>query len=423
MLSYNKSERLQSKEMRIFIYYFVESLGEKRLERYEDIDEQTFNLQYKFYQKMDNDYRKKKLIINVKKLQQNLVAFYRYFINRLEELDYNNVFCKSFKQVIYSKSFYKYYEKGFCFVYHNRLELPPESDKYCVLPSIQTLLNSSGNNYRIAAINLENVPQKYKNDVKNFIWKIDGDIRTTNTYMYKLIEFLNFKVNHDQLYVNIALDLNNSYKEFSEDFLWDFRSTIENTVKSNGHLKGILKIVRKYMKCFKDKYNVTENDLDILNLKGLGKFDGGTPISEKDASIIYKQFEKQESIVQNGRLYTILYEIFMLTNLRIGEIYNLRRDCLNKEKEHVKLKYLSKTSNKEFVMQNISENVAALIDEAINLTEPYISGNDIMAQYIFVEPYRAKHVTKVKRINFYRYFKAILKAVRGEARDKRLFSL
>lgn len=415
ILSFNGVKESTSKITKIFIYYFNESLNETVIKKYEDFNEECFYLQYDFFEILDDELREKGIIKEIKELKHILVAFYRYLIEYTERELKITLFSVKFRQVIYSKRFYKLHKSGFDFVYHNKRECPPSSEKFCILPSVQTLHNANKYNNTWMKVDLSNIHEKYREDVKNFVWYTDGYTKNIINYLYKLGAFIEFKIMYDDINSNIISISPKSDKEFSEDFLWEYRSTEELNATSGSHLKNIFKTIRKYLKYYEEKYNVTHNDLDILNLKGLEQFDGGRPITKKDCALIYKEFEKKETQIQNGRLYTIVFEIFLLTNLRIGAILNLKRNCIiYKNDDYGIIEYLSKTSNKEFIEKNIKKEIISLLEEAGELTQPYVLENDIMSEYIFIEPYKARHIYKNKRINFYRYFKNVTESIKDK---------
>ncbi|PEF39529.1 site-specific integrase [Bacillus wiedmannii] len=401
----NQGNSFSGGALHYFIYFFTDSLGKETVNFYEGFNESLFEKQYIYFKCLE-----KKIIQNVTvtlnfNLRRCLVMFYRFVINEATNENIK-LFTPQFRYIIYSKSFYKYYEEGYVFVYHNKLEYPPQQDKICVLPDISNQNDTSCENMRCNFINLTSVNQSFKEDLRQFLWYSTGNLRNTVNYISKLIEFLNYTMEYHEIHTNVIQLNRDNQKTFSQDMLYEYRSMIELETKSTGHLKGILKIVRKYLSHYEKKYNVLSSDLAILNLKGLGTYRGGTPITESDCKVIYKEFKKQEEKNRYGKIYTIIFELFMLTNLRIGEILNLKRNCITYENSNsIVLKYKSKTSNNESVSQNISPEVALLIEQALSLTDKFIKDNEQSSIYLFITPYHSSYVDKNKRIDFYTYFK------------------
>jgi integrase len=402
LMSLNGSRMVCDKGTRLFVYYFTESLGNQAVLSPKDFNEESFSKQYSFFVILDTELRRSRIYKSVKELKHILIDFYRYLVFELNDQS-------RFFQAIYSKNFYKMYEDGYAFVYHNKLENVPSQDKFCILPAIQTLHNTNTKNTSWVPVNLTEIPLLYREDVKRYIWYCEGSAKDIMQYFYKLKEFLEMNMTYKEMYKNV---ISPESKEFKQDFLWEYRNLIELESDSCGQIKGVFKAIRKYIKYYENKYQVDKSDIDILNLKGLVDFNGGNPITENDCKIIYKGFKDNLYNVTNDRIYTIAFELFMLSNLRIGEILNLTRDCINKQNNgETCLVYLSKTSNKEYVEQLVPETIVSLVNEAISITQQLLYENDIMSKYIFVEPYRAVHIYRNKRINFCRCFNTIVKKV------------
>lgn len=420
--TFKKSDYLNNKFQRIFVYYFVESLYGDVVKGHNDFSKDIFITQYSYYKTLGRTLYKKGLVSDERIFKEILVQFYRYLLNSFEGIEAQELFDRKFIQSIFSKNFYKYYENGYEFIYHNRFEPIPKSDKFCILPSSQSLLNAYNKNHMWRGVDITDVPLKYKEKVKGFIWFSEGNIMRNIQYIHALIEFLNLKKKYDYNYRNILEFQEGDSKEFSEDFLWEYRLGLDFQSNYSGEtIKGILKMIRRFLKLYADEYGVTSNDLEVLNLKGLASFKGGIPLTDSDSKVIYIEFERLELINCNGRLYTIVFELLMLTNLRFGEILNLKRDCIievNLKEGSGKLMYLSKKSNSEYITQNVSLAIIQLIKEAIELMGKYVVTNELMSSFIFIEPYQTPHIKFSKRINFSWYLKKIIKNVHSQLENK-----
>lgn len=388
---------------KVFYYYFQESVGITILNNIKCFNEQIFDKQYEFYNQLDlkmNCYSKITFTYNLKQL---LLAFYR-FICVESKIEYNiEPFSKQFKEAIFYKSFYKYYQDGFKFIFYNINEEIPKQDKICILPSINTQKNAYSHNNILLSFNLCDVEENYRSDIKDFLWYDTGQFYGKVKFIKYIKEFLLLSVKFKNKITNM-----NKYekKEFSEEFLIYYRQYVEKKAISTSHLRDMLKGIRKFLKYFNYKYGVTQRDIQILNLTYLSNYKGGHPITEKDCALIYKEFEYEEQKDSNRRIYTIVFEIFMSSNLRIGTILNLKRECINERKNSIK--YYLKTGKKQIIEEVVSEKIIILIKEAITLTSKYVADGDIMSSFIFINPQYARHNYKNRRISFYHAFKIIV---------------
>lgn len=406
---------LQIRDLRIFIFYFMESLGHsKELRGKITFNQETFLTQYKFYTRLAFNYYTKyswKL-----RFIELLVKFYRQLIYNFENEPDTVDLSPVFKQAIMSKNFYRYFKKGYEFVYYNPLETPPKSDKVCILPNTYTLQNTYNGNNLWISMNLTDIPLEFKQDIKSYVWNSNTGIRTSVKSLVQIKKFLKVK----KSYENISCIEIKDEKIFTSDFLWEYRNQLEMEIANSATLKNNLKAIRKYLNFHKNKYKVTTSDMKILSLKGLETFKGGKPLTKNDSKLIYRQFQEAEKAHKNGELYTIVFEIFMLSNLRIGEIVNLKRDCVVKREKDGKgeIYYLSKNSNQEGIYQTLSPTVMDLIQKAINITTPIVYPNHLISNYIFIESYQSDRIKHNKRINFSWYFKKIISSIHSQLEVK-----
>lgn len=414
-LSLFSYSELQMRDVRIFIFHFAKSLGHSE----EVIGKFTFNqdtllTQYKFYTELTSDYYKK---CNWKlRLTELLVRFYRELAYSFED-DPETIYLTSvFKQAIMSKNFYRYFNEGYKFVYYNPLESPPKSDKVCILPNSYTLKNTYNANNRWIGVDLTDAPLEFKDDIKSYIWKSSTSINNNVKTLLDIKKFLRAKKLYDKIsYIDAKAE-----KYFASDFLWEYRSLLEMETDNSATLKNKLKAIRKYLNFHNSEYKVTTSDMRILSLKGLDIFKGGQPLTKNDSRLIYQEFQRAEKNHQNGELYTIAFEIFMLSNLRIGEIVNLKRDCIVKKEEDGRgeIYYLSKNSNQEGIYQTLSPTLMNLIQKAIDITTSIVYPNHLISNYIFIESYQSDRIKHNKRINFSWYFKKVISNISSQLEIK-----
>jgi hypothetical protein len=409
LLKYFDVKGLNVFDMRIFIFYFVESMGDLIINSFDDISYDLFVNQLNFYKNLEKDLYDKKILNNCNnRIPSLLVQFYRHLILFYQNEYEGNLFPRNVEIVLNSKSIFKIQEEGYEPIYYDPKETPPEKDKYCILPSNYTTFNTHKNNIRWMYVDLTCFHSRYKEDVRKYIWYADGEISQRIFKLHYIKEFLELKINYDLRMENI-FDYYCEIGEFNNDFIYEVRLHFEKKYSIPQTLRGCLKAIRKYLQFYKEKYKISNNLMNILSLKGLITFDGGEPLTDNDLNVLYNGFREKESFDKYGWLFTIVFELFSYTNLRIGEILNLERTCLtyyNDEKDIVEIRYLSKESNKEYIYQRISKQIAFLIENAINKTNSFIN-NELSKKYIFVHPYKRYVNQECIRLDFYKYFKKI----------------
>lgn len=399
----------KSRSLYLVLYYFVESFNGEIPNSPRDFNRATFDTQFKFMKELNNhEYANLKY-----KPTQILIYIYNFLKGKFLYEDNINILPSAFNHALNIKNFAKYYTAGYEFLFFNPAEPTPIFDKVCIIPSAFTMNNAKISNINVQSYNLEIYPEKYREDIRNFIWNSDTDIYTNIkdlTYIKKFLEIKNVydKSNISSLYKNDFYE-----SEFNDDFLYFYRKVVEQEYSSKNTLRSALKQIRKFLKFHEDKYNVTQIHFDILNLKNLDCSNGGTPITDNDVNVIYSKFEKMQSISPINRLQAIVFELFIHTNIRIGSIINFTRDCIKyKSDNSIELRYLEKTSNHEYVTQLITPITANLIEEAIEITNIFVNDciDDRLSNFIFVHKYKSNTKLNLKRLDFYNYFKNIIKS-------------
>lgn len=399
------------KGMLLFVHFFSESCDNNMPSSLADFNDDLFEIQFNYFSNLNSMYTNE---INDKyRLTVILLYFYRFLIDLSVQSDVVTGISKQLQDAFSQKLFINYYTNGYKFIYHNQFEDYPSYDKVCLLPSTQSMNNANARNHLALYYDISEFHNKYKDDVKDFIWNTSGYLPTIVGYIYQLKYFLSLKKSFDLQLSN--LDKSSDDCEFSINFLTYYRSIIELDYPNTASQKSIFKEIRSYLKFHKNKYKVKKNHLDVLNLKKLDKKQDIVTITDHDIDIIYKEFIKLEED-EISRLQTLVFEIFIHTNLRIGSILNLNRDCLqyNEDKTIITLKYLSKTSDQEYVTQRITSSVAEVIEKALNITKPFISNakpNDPLIEYVFVHKYVSDKRNNLKRLDFYSYFKNIVSSL------------
>lgn len=405
--SYRK-ESINSKCIRIFIKSFSESLKGLEIENIGGLNENIFYKQYDFYNKLDDELRNREYLKSASKLKNYLVAFYRFISNEYIEI-HNLQFTNIFMQKINSKNFYKYYEERFSFMYFSILDDVPKEDKICILPNKNIRRNASGRNSRWQSFDFSKCNERYKKDLKIFVWN-NYSVGSLNNYL-DLVKFLNMSA-EKQYFGKIINLLADKDKEFNEEFLWDYRIKVYSENENKNNVKAVFKIVRKYLKYFKEKYNVVNTDIDILSLANLDVYKGGEVITEKDTKLIFQEFKDREKIDSRIKIYRIVFELFISSKLRIGEILNLTRNCLiQTQNGKYEISYLGKMTNQSYKEEIFSEKIINLIKEAIKATDGISPEKSMNKDYIFIERYDSTHNLDAKIINFDYEFRKIIKTL------------
>lgn len=399
----------KNRSLYLVLYYFIESFNGKIPTSPKDFNKDTFNTQFKFMEELDNhEFADMKY-----KPTQILIYVYNFLKVKFSNENNIDIFPSVFYYALNIKNFAKYYTDGYEFLFFNPAEPTPIFDKVCIIPSDFTMNNSKISNTNIQSYNLKSYPEKYREDIKNFIWNSSTDIHTNIKDLTYIKKFLEIKNAYDKN--NITPFYQNSFSdsEFDDDFLYFYRKVAEQEYASKNTLKSALKQIRRFLKFNTDKYNVTQIHFDILNLKKLDCSNGGTPMTDNDVDIIYSRFEQMQNISSIHRLQAIVFELFIHTNIRIGSILNFTRDCIKYRNDNsIELTYLQKTSNHEYVTQLIAPITANLIEEAIKITNPFINDcmDDKLNNFIFVHKYKSRTKLHLKRLDFYNYFKNIVKS-------------
>lgn len=412
------------KVYKIFIYYFVESLGGQNICSYKEFSNKTLVTQYRFYDALDLFYLEKGIITDRRNSTKSLiVSFYRYLIEIKEKYSNYSIFNKAFELFLSKRTYSRVLQEGYVPVLHSTHEEPPVYDKYCIIPYKLAVHNSSYRNDKCINIDLTAIHEYYREDVRKFIWYEDSKVYSKKKHMTHLIKFFDYKARYDNRMKNLIHISQNIQREFTEEFLLEYRLHLETVYSESATVSCALKSIRKYLKYFTEKYLMTENDFSILSLAGLGKYNGGQIITPNDLKVIYQEFKLLEKLNNDKRLHTILFEIFIYSNLRIGEILNLKRNCIlysEYDKDISKIRYLSKTGGEEFVPLEVNKIIIDLIEEAIKLTERYVDSS-LMSEYIFILPMKRKILSGVSRIDFYSHFNKVLTNVNNKLEKKKYY--
>lgn len=378
--------------LRTFFYYFSEILRKFKIKKYEEVNFEIIRNIYVEFMNIEN-------IVKIRKIRDYSYEIFRFLIDKqkYERIDLNLE--EAEKKALRTKVIGRILRENFKAVYYMPLENEPSSNKFCIIPNENLLKNSNKNNLAVLYCDIERVNSAFRLVVKEYIWNNDGNLRDKVGKLGVLYKFLEY-ITKDG---NCDITLKKVYK---------YRQILECKTQNLNGLKSKLKVLRKFLKFYKEKYEFDDKVFDIFSLSSLEKPRGGEIITNNDLKLIYNEFLNLENKYENGKLYTIAFEICIYSNLRIGAILNLSRDCISKDGDRTYINYFPKTGGKEKIKVAINPKIEKLILKAIEITESLCIEQEL-SEYIFIEKY-LRISGGVKRIAFSKYFKKIIQNLSGK---------
>lgn len=384
--------------LKVFCYYIGASLDQYLVRQEKDINYNILRNQYKFFDNFDLPDLEDKNEINSKTLTLILIQFYRFIANKYE-LNFR-------EQELYAlkcKNIHKILREDYEVLLFNPNESIPITNKFCIIQSEYTMLNAAqtNNNYFIDLTNLDEMTQK---DLKNFLWYSHHKIKHRFNSIPVIIYFLQFKKEYYKFFYKGMKKENECRYKIDENMLYLYMDKIHEEYDKNNTKKYIITQIRRYLKFHESVYKMKESYYEIISLKGLSDYDGGNPITDNDLKVIYNAVREEENINSKIKIYRIAFEISLLTNLRIGEVLSLKRDCIIDKNT---IKYLSKVSEKNYIHHTLNEEAIELLSEAIKITENILD-ESFISEYIFIEKSSTNFSERIKKIDFYLFFKKII---------------
>ncbi|PYF02624.1 hypothetical protein LG296_11045 [Ureibacillus chungkukjangi] len=443
-------ERINHVCSRAFFYFFEESLKgdvfikEDISEKVDDIQQlntlayfnpSKFIKQYKFFKKLDRE-------VNAKSFNSGayLIKFYLYIDeisikkNGVSILD-KGIFRRDF--LFYNKML-THIELGYEILVLSPFEPIPLSNKWCVVPNNKEKFTSelSRSNYYI---NFTEVKNKYlRDELKTYIWNYKNSHSVLKGVVPRLINFLNEFDKYRKEFEKLTTFYNNKLS-LLDDFLLLYCVTLKNrktnkgeTLKESTYLQTINQI-KQYLRFYQEKYNIPELTIQNLKVK-TSRLDGGNPFEADDFKEIKNEFiklkENSKTVDEqiDSELINIIFSLSCQTKLRLGEICNLKRDCIKSISESMgigEISYISKTSNGESVPTYLLVEDIQLIQKAIDLTEEYNDEATLDNKgYVFLTMFPTKRMSNRRigrvyakyRLNFKNIIKSLHKAGRIRTR-------
>lgn len=393
---YKQDNAPHNRGLKVFIYYLGKSFNQLNVTDYSNINYDVLKKQYEFFYSWgcrDNNE------FNSTALTLLLVEFYRFILNRYQDISFNEIE----KKALNNKNIHRILRENYQLLFFNPYENIPEENKFCIIQNEYTMHNAAqaNNNFFVDLTDLDKETQR---DLKQYIWYSSNKIQHRFDSIRIILKFLSFKNQYYKFFYNGKKKEDECRYEIDENVLYMYMDKISEEYDKKNTIKYIVSQIRYFLIFHKNKFRIKDKHLDIISLKGLADYDGGSPISESDLKVIYNEVKKEEKNNSNMRIYTIVFELCLLTNLRIGEILSLERNCII---ENNKVRYLSKVSEKNYKIQEFAPEIISLINEARLLTNN-IKDDYFMEKYIFLEKSITNFSERVKKIEFYLYFKKII---------------
>lgn len=384
---------------RLFVTLFEKSLHNE-VNSLNDFCESTFKEQLIYFKKLFNEHKLNPPVAF--SAYSILTKFYSY----LDQIHYHDKGIKLFNTISFNTEIFlsgfhqKAIIEGYEILTINDMEKVPNSDKWLVLGNNDTHIRNGMNHL----LNFEEVTDKLlRNDLKEFVWNTKSNHRLGR--FSQLVEFLNeMRDYYDRQNELLQIKPENYNSLFSNEALLYYYTKLKlrDDLKQSS-INVIIHILRSFLNYFQDKYNIPNLIINQWQEFSVEKYQEGNPISSKDFEIIKDSFkEKWKS--EEDQLLFIAYQLSMTTKLRIGEIFSLKRDCIEEINDTFgKIKYYSKTSKGKLVSEVITIEKIRLIEKAITLSNPaFEKASDNLKQHIFIGFSR---VYKGKIVSLYRRYR------------------
>lgn len=409
---------LEPVTFRLVGYFFVDSVNTYKylVNDYGKVDNDFLNHQIEYFKKIPDEIIQRISPSKPNIFVNQLIIMYRSLIDTADAEQEKIGLTEEYVSLLKYEEATTAFKGDYKPIYFNPYESVQsvKFEKIVFLANEYTRRGANSRNFDLTFLNLSNFPMQIRDDILEFIWCGPGTFYSRQKFNYLVKDFYNFigksycKTGQRGFEVKNTIDHKTLFK---------YRQKLEFKYPNTATLKNALKAIRNILKYHGEKYGVTSSMLKVLNLNNLEKTNGGNPITDKDLKIIYDEFKKNSD---KNKLCLMVFEIFILTNLRIGEILNLERDCIEYKDPVGKanIRYLSKTSNGEYTSQLMSEKVTYLLEEAIRLTTLTANYDSPLSKYIFIEPLQRKVNNKLKIIDFAYIFKNVIEKIEDQLENK-----
>ncbi|WP_186306527.1 tyrosine-type recombinase/integrase [Siminovitchia fortis] len=403
---------------RLVGYFFVDSVNTYKnlVNDFGEVNNDFLNHQLEYFKKIPNEIIQRISPSKPNVFINQLIIMYRLLLDAADADQEVVSLAEEYANLLKCEEATTAFKGDYCPIYFNPYESVPSSSvkKIVFLANEYTRNGANSRNFDLTFLDISNFPMQIRGDILEFIWCGSGTFYTRQKSNYLIKDFYKFLEKNSSESLQTEFEIEN---QIDHKTLFKYRQKLEFKYPDTATLKNALKIIRNLLKYHGKKYSITSSMLKVLNLNNLEKTYGGKPITEDDLRIIYDEFKKYSD---KNKLSLIVFEIFILTNLRIGEILNLERDCIEYKDPlgRANIRYLSKTSNGEYTSQLMSEKVTYLLEEAIRLTTLVADYDSPLSKYIFIEPVQRKINNKLKIIDFAYLFKKVLTKIEDQLENK-----
>lgn len=415
LFGFYQSRNRQPPLLRQFLYLFRYSLMavDKEPQSITDFTFEVFKKQYRFYQNQRMKMVFRAFInLRVYTFSRYLVQFYLYLCKILKE---QNIRHNIFEGTLYNENtlgknnFTVYYERGYKLIPYNPYEEVPTENRWLLIPS-DGWANTTKN--RPHGIDFLQIKDKFlREDLKHYIWRQSSmSVTSVARNIYTVIEFLCFISSYKQL------NELNDYVDVDLIEQWSFFIGSKEIGTMNCYVKNC----RAYLRFYKDKYDIPQLLIDMLKQKPQD-YTGGNPLTKHDIELFSKKFQEQRSRGIMGELCYIIFNLAVTTKLRLGEIFNLDRNCIIEKYEQAGvIQYYSKVTGNQKVKATLAIEKINLIEKAIRLTEDaHSKASENIKQYIFVkEDFQRKGRIIDFIWQFWNSFTKIQKELKGQLDGK-----
>lgn len=388
-------------KVKIFLYYFEMSFGNCVPCKIEDINIETYREQYLYCCLLQERYMRGEFNNDNRIIKKNIMFsyilrdFYFFILSyiKVNKIQHNIFVGTNITENIFTANkFNLYFSNHYEFVKLSPIDLSvPRFKKWAVIPD--GIIGCGTWSNGIIGIDFTKLSdQSYIEVVQNFYWKGNRN-NVTTTVLKKnsfLIDFLNYKYKFD-LKIRYIADHSDITINFDGRFLSNYvvyikaRYSNEDTRYS---AFGVVKAFLKYLNTVKKNDGKYKYSIDQLGMKALktkmNKDKGGNPIPINILNLILNELEKKRDNSDEAELIYIVIYIMINSKLRIGEILNLQRGCINNKRPGF-IKYISKTSYGEFIEELFTTEVLEMIANSKNITDKYVENADErLKKYIYI---------------------------------------
>lgn len=395
---------------RIFVYYFQNSLengNDIKIDCIESICFRTYKKQYQFYKALEEEYGIKSTPHGFTPILKEFYLFLLDFIeiNNIKHNLFKNTFID--RDILIKVNFNLWVENGYEFADRSGLGSMPKGDKWLFPDNSKAAANQTPQGFNFSCVKYG----MFKDDIKNWVWN------TTNltspilsSYCRYVIEFINLKYEFEKENLRV-IDLSNDRPEelFNKKFMFYYKINIEKEYKNEGTRQNVYKGVKSFLSYHKKKYNVDKTALSLIRFIVPTNIAKRTPVSKDDWKKILDVFQLRKSNSVEEELYYIIFNLKSTTHLRIGEILNLKRNCIieinaDALNPYGIISYYSKSQKGEPKEASLTLDKIRLIERAILIThELAIEASKSSKHNVFLrEDNERKIANALKRYKIYK---------------------